>query len=138
MTNSSTKRDKLTSLSILASKRHLLDKGVFETLIDETNPDVVFDIVCAFRKTLTETIEKLSNSSTLSNEDIYKVCHKVKGSALLIGFASLAEESKHVMTLSRETPISTPQPVELNKTETLSTMIRSAQDVLACTDVILK
>lgn len=131
MTNSSTKRDKLTSLSILASKRHLIDKNVFETLIDETSSEVVFDIVCAFRKTLIETIEKLSNSASLTNEDVYKICHKVKGSSLLIGFSPLAEESKIVMNLTRENPDS-----DIN--EKLQTVLRYAQDVLTCTDIILK
>lgn len=93
-------QNKLNLLATVAHEAQLLDKAGFETLIHETSPDVVMDILAAFKKTLQESISRLEHSDT-SAEEARKVCHKLKGSSLLIGFVPLGELCKTVMNDSK-------------------------------------
>ncbi len=89
-------QSKLNSLAETAQNAQLLDKPAFENLIIETTPEVVWEILTSFKTTLSESIERLQNPQA-SGDDLYKVCHKLKGSSLLIGFAPLGDLCKTAM-----------------------------------------
>ena len=88
-----------SKLSLLANKgyeNNLLDKSTFETLISETSNDVVWDILDAFKPTLQVSIATLEHTQ-LRTSEAHNVCHKLKGSSLLIGFIPLGEFCKAAM-----------------------------------------
>lgn len=88
---------KLNSLAETAQSAQLLDKSAFENLIAETSPEVVWEILTSFKTTLSESVSGLQNSKA-TPEELYKVCHKLKGSSLLIGFVPLGELCKTAMS----------------------------------------
>lgn len=101
----STYQNALNTLVVNAEKKHLLDKLAFETLIKETSPDVVYDILTSYKTTLKESIDQLNQVQKLTQDDVYKVCHKLKGSSLLIGFSPLGQLCVKAMTGLRESKV---------------------------------
>lgn len=132
MTQIYTEREKLFSMSIIAHRQQLLDRSVFEALIDETNPQVVFDIMNAFVKTLDEAIAQLKTSKDVSCDQLYRVSHKVKGSSLLIGFTKLGELCKEMTVFSSQ---NSTDPVD---SVVVKQLITSLEQVKSCVEIIQK
>lgn len=107
--NQDTTSGKLLSLKHSAQSDNLLDNKAFDNLIHETSSDVVYDILVAFKDTLKECLGRLENPG-LTPEEAYKVCHKLKGSALLIGFKPLGEACVKAMAVVKEPRASLPHP----------------------------
>ncbi len=99
---------KLLSLKQATQVQNMLDTQAFENLIHETSPEVVYDILTAFKDTLKECIGRLEQNEKLSAEDAYKVCHKLKGSALLIGFRPLGDACVSAMAATKRSGVSLP------------------------------
>jgi len=130
MTQIYTEREKLFSMAIVAHRQDLIDRAVLETLIDKTSPQVVFDIMLAFIKTLDEAIQSLEPRDSLSNEQLYRICHKVKGSSLLVGFVKLGEECKKVTVMASST-----EPLS-GVREIIEHLILSLKQVKTCVEII--
>ncbi|HMN67993.1 MAG TPA: hypothetical protein PKC28_05590 [Bdellovibrionales bacterium] len=72
------------------------DQSKFKDLVEDTNPDTAIAILKEFNKTLGATIETL-NAEPSDKDGVGKACHKVAGSAALVGFLgieSLARANK--------------------------------------------
>jgi chemotaxis protein histidine kinase CheA len=82
----------------------LLDKSVFKTLLTETSPEIVAEILVAYNSTLQEGIDKLKERTSLTVDEIYKVCHKIKGSSLLVGFKSIGNDCILAMEVTKSIP----------------------------------
>lgn len=132
MTQNYTEREKLFSMSIVAHRQQLLDREVFETLIDETNPQVVFDIMNAFVTTLGEAIHQLEASKEITSDQLYRLSHKVKGSSLLVGFTKLGELCRDLTVSTQKSTSNTADPSVVKK------LVSSLKEVKSCVEVIQK
>lgn len=78
-------------------KNETLDERIFLDLYSEVGASVLVDIVQSYRKTLDESFTALK--ATLESADAeksYRICHKLKGSSMLIGFSHLAKSCEQV------------------------------------------
>lgn len=121
--------EKLVSLKQTAQRENLLDVKAFDTLIEETGADVVYDILRAFKGTLNECLGRLEQGNKLSSEDTYKVCHKLKGSALLIGFKPLGEACMKAMVPLKKADGTYSQEIH-NTTSEVIRLLKSTQDIV--------
>lgn len=132
MTQIYTEREKLFSMSIVAHRQQLLDRTVFETLIDETSPQVVFDIMSAFITTLDEAINQLRSSQEITQSQLYRLSHKVKGSSLLVGFTKLGELCRELTISAQESQAETVEPYVVKR------LLSSLEEVKSCVEIIQK
>lgn len=89
--------EKLRVLVSTAEKQNLIQRAAFEMLIEETSPEVVSEILSAFKITLEESRARLMEQPELHSNDLHKVFHKLKGSALLLGFQALGDSCAAAM-----------------------------------------
>jgi FOG: HPt domain len=73
------------------------DKFAFQHLLEDTAPVVVLKILARFNMSLTEAMgvirEGVSKNET---GDIWKACHKLTGSAELLGFKEFGQRSRRL------------------------------------------
>lgn len=85
-------------------KNSNFDSFAFQQLSEDTNPEVALKILARFWVTLKESlsaIEKhIQNNDT---EGVRKACHKVTGSAELIGFKAYGQDSRSLNTELQKT-----------------------------------
>lgn len=127
--NQDTATGQLLSLKQAAERQNLLDIKTFDNLVQETDVSVVYEILQAFKGTLKECVSRLNEAEHLSAEDAYKVCHKLKGSALLLGFKALGDACVKAMVAVKEPHVHLPHA-------STNEVLRLAQDtenlVLKC------
>ena len=78
-------------------KNETLDERIFLDLYSEVGANVLADIVISYSKTLDESLTALR--ATLESADAersYRICHKLKGSSMLVGFSRLAQSCEQV------------------------------------------
>lgn len=91
------KNDDLTKLLAYFHGRADFNAPAFLTLIDDTNEEVALRILARFWGTLKESRTALRESLKLRDHELArKVCHKVYGSAELLGFRRFGQESKEL------------------------------------------
>lgn len=78
-------------------KNETLDERIFLDLYSEVGASVLVEIVQSYRKTLDESFTALrATLETADAEKSYRICHKLKGSSMLIGFSHLAKSCEQV------------------------------------------
>lgn len=77
----------------------------FLNLIEDTSEDVALQILARFQKTLSESQAALRSGIDTGDHDLlWKTCHKVAGSAELLGFRRFAITSKNLSHSLRASP----------------------------------
>lgn len=73
------------------------DQGSLETLVSETNPEVVLSVLKEFRTSLINGSTDLEKAVDASDAEVTKkVCHKLAGTAELLGFATLGATCRQI------------------------------------------
>lgn len=71
------------------------DSAAFVQLIEDTGPIVVLRILARFEMGIQESITAIQNGIAQENSDsIWQACHKMTGSAELIGFKDFGAKSR--------------------------------------------
>lgn len=71
------------------------DQLSFDRLVEDTEPEVALKILARFWMTLQESLAQVENGLKQDNGDmIWKACHKVAGSAELVGFKNFGQQSR--------------------------------------------
>lgn len=71
------------------------DLHAFKQLQEDTSPETSLKILARFRGTLLESRQHIMEGCSQENKElIWKACHKIAGSAELLGFAQLGQESR--------------------------------------------
>ncbi len=78
-------------------KNETLDERIFLDLYSEVGAGVLADIVVSYSKTLDESFTSLRTTlESADAETSYRICHKLKGSSMLLGFSHLAQSCEQV------------------------------------------
>src|SRR5690606_7109929 len=86
-------------------KKSNFSRATFDQLIEDTSEEVAFKILARFKQTLTECKDQIRTGlSNGDGESIWKACHKVAGSADLLGFKSLGATSRRLMKSVQAAP----------------------------------
>lgn len=79
-----------------------LSRATCRLLCEETSPTVFSEILTAYKSTLRESRDRLKMADSLPYDELYKICHKLKGSSLLIGFHKIGGTCIDAMKLCDE------------------------------------
>jgi HPt (histidine-containing phosphotransfer) domain-containing protein len=78
-------------------KNETLNERIFTELHSEVGANVLADIVLSYSNTLDESFAALKISlESVDAEKSSRICHKLKGSSMLIGFSRLAKSCEQV------------------------------------------
>jgi HPt (histidine-containing phosphotransfer) domain-containing protein len=78
-------------------KNETLDERIFLDLNSEVGANILSEIIISYSKTLDESFVALrATLETADTEKSYRICHKLKGSSMLIGFSHLAQSCGQV------------------------------------------
>lgn len=73
------------------------DSTLFDQLVEDTTPEVSIKILARFYETLSESLDLVEQGITKNDADqVWKACHKVAGSAELLGFAEFGKLSRRL------------------------------------------
>lgn len=73
----------------------MFDRSSFDRLVEDTDQEVALKILARFWVTLQESVELIHEGIRQDNgEMIWKACHKVTGSAELVGFKNFGMQSR--------------------------------------------
>ncbi len=84
-------------LQVTAALKRLphFDSAAFTQLIEDTGPVVALRILARFEVGVQESLAAIKNGMTQENSDlIWQACHKMTGSAELIGFKEFGAQSR--------------------------------------------
>lgn len=88
-------KSELTTFLSFFRQQDGFNNEAFLNLIEDTNEDVTLQILARFQKTLAESQAALRSGIDNNDRDLlWKTCHKVAGSAELLGFKRFALTSK--------------------------------------------
>lgn len=101
------------------------------TVIDDTSEEVVLRILAHFSESLSEAAKAISSSIDGNDFDLaWKACHKIAGTAELLGFEKLGQDSRHLSALVKATRAKDPATIEQ--------LARHASACLEYRDVVVK
>lgn len=85
-------------------KSSTFDSSAFQQLSEDTNHEVALKILARFWVTLKESLNAIEEHIKSNNtEGVRKACHKVTGSAELIGFKTYGQDSRSLNTELQKT-----------------------------------
>ncbi len=94
------------------------DKEAFITLTEDTDEQVILKILARYSVTLSESLEQINEGIKEDNgEKIWRACHKVAGSAELLGFRGFGTHSR-ALNMSLKTM--TDPHIHMNEIQTYS------------------
>ena len=104
------------------------DQESFFQLFQDTNEDTTLRILARFNENLVESMQKISAAMQAEDcEVIWRSCHKLAGSAELLGFKKFGTYSRDLSVQVRANPVYSSHAAEmedyLNKTSGLHTQI---------------
>lgn len=87
--------NKIENVVTQLSKIQGFDSSLFDQLLEDTSPDVALKILARYHETLCECLEAVEQGLADDNADqVWKACHKVAGSAELLGFSTYGKLSR--------------------------------------------
>ena len=106
------------------------DQESFFQLFQDTNEDTTLRILARFNENLVETIQKITAAMEVEEcEVIWKACHKIAGSAELLGFKKFGGISRDLSVQVRANPDYSSHAAEmqdyLEKTSSLHAKIKN-------------
>lgn len=73
------------------------DRSLFDQLLEDTSSEVALKILARFHETLKECLQAIEEGLDADNADqVWKACHKVAGSAELLGFSNYGKFSRQL------------------------------------------
>lgn len=106
--------------------KDLFDSSIFSNLLEDTNEETVVRILAHFSENLRDAELKIRESLNQEDcEEVWKVAHKVSGSAELLGFKMYADKSRELSRQIRANPVFTAHETQV-------------QDYLEQTSVLLQ
>ena len=92
------------------------DQESFFQLFQDTNEDTTLRILARFNENLVESIQKISAAMQVEDcEVIWRACHKLAGSAELLGFKKFGGVSRELSVEVRANPVYSSHAVELEE-----------------------
>lgn len=88
---------KIESIITQLSKLKGFESVRFDQLLEDTSPEVSLKILARFSVTLKECLDCVDQGLAEDNSDmVWKACHKVAGSAELLGFVAYGKLSRQL------------------------------------------
>ena len=82
-------------------------------VIDDTSEEVVLRILAYFSESLREAAGAISSGIEKNDFDLaWRACHKIAGTAELLGFEKLGQDSRQLSVLAKATGASDPDTIE--------------------------
>ena len=86
--------------------KEFFDRDIFANLVEDTNEETVVRILAHFSENLRDGVAKIEESlGTETCEEVWKVSHKISGSAELLGFKPYADRSRDLSRQIRANPV---------------------------------
>lgn len=81
------------------------DEAALMQLVDDTNEEVAIKMLSQFHKNLSDAIQSIENGLTSDNSEmVWRPCHKLAGTAALLGFGVFGNVSREIENKIKSQP----------------------------------